>query len=653
LVSEGLGSIQQLIIKGNYSEALKLIDKILAKKNTSPKEKITAKILKGVIFHRLGLFEHRTSRFDESITCLLDAIEESEKVKQDMLLFDAYSTLLQVYYDYPKIDDYLMMFKMYQKIANRINKELKTDHPLVKILTLLYEGGNKYLENFIRQTEQEDLLKQAYTLTEKAFKIAEEKKQKELTLLIIFILYDYSKFLHLNHLLKLHRDAFVITHEIQNDYWKAKIVQRMGYLHYSKGDIEELLELTKKAMEIDEKNGNEYSKVTRYLALGRYHYAKYENAKVLEYCQKALATNEESNNVAAVRQNYQLMGDVYERMGQLDKALKNYRKSQELFEKVIPFKQSYMQSKIANIYVRKGELEAGLALQEEMLEWFTNNLKDKLGQASILFYLKDIYWYKGELEKAINYTQRSLKLFKEMGREDNTKILYALILITKEANKMELAKEYLEERKEAAKKLNIKTIDLENKFLEAVLLKESTNTRDWVRAELLFEQLLEEELHYFLKVDVLINLCNLLLIETMSSNDTTALEKVKKYLTELHQLAAANEIPFLLVESMWLQSKLALLDLEVEKAQELIAEALKIANEKGLERLKKKLQEEQENIKQIISQLIKKGKETLPLAERINLVGISKTFKEVKKQRILNTQEEESIISGKLFSLKI
>ena len=164
---------------------------------------------------------------------------------------------------------------------------------------------------------------------------------------------------------------------------------------------------------------------------------------------------------------------------------------------------------------------------------------------------------------------------------------------------------------------------------------------------------LSEELHYFLKVDVLINLCELLMIEALKFNDLTALQKTENYLGELHTLAVTNEIPYLTAESLWLQSKFALLNLDVEKAQNLINGALKIATENGLERLRKKLLEELKDINSVMSQLINMGKQAIPLSDRMNVIGIQNTIKEVKKQRILSSLEEEPIISRKIYSFKI
>ena len=136
-------------------------------------------------------------------------------------------------------------------------------------------------------------------------------------------------------------------------------------------------------------------------------------------------------------------------------------------------------------------------------------------------------------------------------------------------------------------------------------------------------------------------------------DDKTALEKIEKYVTELHDLATTNEIPYLTVESLWMQSKLALFKFDVEESKKILTEAVQLATVKGLERLKNKLHEEQAAINNIIAQLINKGRESIPYPERLKIIGIETTIQEVKKHRILNIRDEEPILKKKMFFLKL
>lgn len=651
ILSKGLGSIQKLIIKGDYSKALKSLDDVLVKKKITPQEKITANILKGAIIFRLGIFEDQECRYTEAVTYLDEAIKDGTQLADPVLLFDAYIAQLMNYYHIANIDGFQKMYELLEDLLKVIQKDHKAIYKHAYTLNLICEACTLHTQAFIEK--KKDFDKQGFEVIKKALINAQELGKKELVLLIQIFLYDFVRHMHIDQTIKYRQDALVIAKEVKNNYWQAELLFRLGTALHVKGELEQQLDYTKQAMLLDQKIGKKHGKVARHWSLGKYYAAKYDVATALDHFLTALEYNEESNNSEISRICYRCAGEAYETMGQLDLALEYYQKAQKLLEEFVPQGISYHTSSIAHVLIRKGELTKGLAILEDMLEFYGNKIKDKHMQARLFFYLKDIYWYKGELDQAISYAQKSMKLSKELGQENITKILYSLILLTIEAGQLTLAKNYLVERKALAKKLELEIIVLENSFLEAVLLKESTNTRDWLKAELIFEELLSDELHYFLKVDVFINLCELLMMGASTFDDTTAFEKANKYLKELHELAVANEIPFLTVESLWLQSKLALLYFEIEKAQNLISEALRIATEKGLERLKKKLLEEQKNIAVILSHLIKKGKEVLPLSERMKIIGIETTFKEVKKQRILNFREEEPLLNKTMFSLKL
>jgi tetratricopeptide (TPR) repeat protein len=648
-----LEDIQQLIVQGKYFEAFDLLKIKLSEENISPQERILALILKGVANSRLGIFEERKCRFEDSIAYLDDAIKESKKHNELILLLDAYNIQIQSLYHFANIKDLTKIYKLFIELYDENRSKLRKEYPQAEVFKLLLDGCYNYLTAYEDLSTEDNYYNKAFSSTQEAFNKANEYENKELILLLTYIHYDYIKTMHLDQLLEIFLKGIEIAEEIKNNFWKTELQFYMGRIYLNRGDFEQHLEITKQVMQQDEQNGNKYCKFKRYWSLGTHYTELFDDPTALEYYLKAIELIEEPNNTGVVRSCYRLAGLAYERMGQLDKALEYYQKTQKLYKKVASPEKSWAQSNIATIYVKKGELDKGLALQEDLLGFYTNQVEDKHQQIVLLNFLKDIYWYKDDLKKAISYTQKSLQISDEIGRKDVSMILYDLIRLTNEAGQNDLANEYLEKRKTLTKELNIKPREVENIFLDAFLLKESSNSRDWVRAELLFEQLLAEDLHYFLKVDVLINLCELLMAEALTFNDLTALQKAEKYLKELHTHAVANEIPYLTAESLWLQSKFALLNLDVEKAQLLINGALKLATDNGLERLRKKLLEELKGINSVMSQLIKVGKNTIPLSDRMNVIGFQDTIKEMKKQRILSNIEEEPIITRKLFSLKI
>jgi predicted amidohydrolase len=90
----------------------------------------------------------------------------------------------------------------------------------------------------------------------------------------------------------------------------------------------------------------------------------------------------------------------------------------------------------------------------------------------------------------------------------------------------------------------------------------------------------------------MIHLCDLLLLELKATRAEEVLDRVKELTQQLVTLAETQSSHHLLVETYLLQSKLALIDFEVNEARRLMADAKKLADEKGLERLRKIVQNE-------------------------------------------------------------
>jgi len=548
-----LEDIQQLVVQGNYFEAFDLLKDKLSEKNISPQERILALILLGVVNSRLGIFEERKSRFVDSIAYLEDAISESKKHNELILLFDAYSIQLQSFYHFANIKDFTKVYNLFTELYDKNGTKLRKEYPFAEVFKLLLDGCYNYLSAYDVLSKEDNFYNKAFSSTKKAYKKAIEYENKELILLLTYFHYDYIKTIHLDQLLEIFQKGIEIAEEIKNNLWKTELQFYLGRIYLNKGDFAQHLEITKQVMQQDEQTGNKYCKFKRYWSLGTHYTELYDDPTALEYYLKAIELLEESNNTGVVRSCYRHAGLAYERMGQLDKALEYYQKTQELYKKVGSPETSWAQCNIATIYVKKGELDKGLAMQEDLLDFYTNQVEDKHQQIVLLNFLKDIYWYKDDLKKAINYSQKSLQISDEIGRKDVSMILYDLVRLTNEAGQSDLAYEYLEKRKILTKELNIKLREIENKFLDAYLLKDSSNSRDWGKAEILLEQLLAEDLHYFLKADVLISLCELLMVEAMAFHDLTSLDKAEKHLKELHTHAVTNEIPYLTAESLWLQ----------------------------------------------------------------------------------------------------
>ena len=143
--------IQQLVVRGNYFEAFDLLNNKLSKENISPQEKILALVLMGVVNNRLGIFEDRKSRFDDSVTCLDNAIKESKKHNELILLLDAYNIQIQSLYYCAHEKVLTKTYKLFIELYDKNQTKLRKDYPQAEAFKLLLDGCYNHLSAYVGQ----------------------------------------------------------------------------------------------------------------------------------------------------------------------------------------------------------------------------------------------------------------------------------------------------------------------------------------------------------------------------------------------------------------------------------------------------------------------------------------------------------------------
>lgn len=404
---------------------------------------------------------------------------------------------------------------------------------------------------------------------------------------------------------------------------------------------------------LDEELGNKLAFGGNQNFLGIYYAEKGDWDKALEYFKKALEHWENNNQKMMIIGGYNNIGSTYSVKGEIDIALEHYLKAQVLREELEIPGTSRQINNIAYMYYLKGELDKAYDLLKKEIE-VDEKFKNKFDLSSNLYSISEVYWQQGKTKEALSARERYLKLRKELGNKIT--IGYALghmIVFYVETNQHEQAKDYLEEYKSIVAEIENKPLLLNYRFSEAIVLKISKQQRDRIKAEVLFEQLLEEDLSYSLHVNVLLNLSEFLLNELQNTDDETILEKVKKHVNKLYDFAVSNNSHLLTVEALWLQSQIAMIELDVKNAQKTLQKAQKIVDEKKLKRLVTKIANEKEKLEELSTDLIETGKQAYSISKRMELVKIQNSVKEVKKSRLVEDSLEDISTSKKLFSLRI
>ncbi|MFX1559837.1 MAG: carbon-nitrogen hydrolase family protein, partial [Promethearchaeota archaeon] len=218
----------------------------------------------------------------------------------------------------------------------------------------------------------------------------------------------------------------------------------------------------------------------------------------------------------------------------------------------------------------------------------------KEGISLALLNIGDCHARKGIPENAYEYYQRSMSISEDMENAHLiSAVLSELVSLALDNNEFDTAKDYLSKLEQINAKSDNVIISQRFRISNALLLKRSQRTRDRVKAEEILEELIEEEVgDHSLTTMAMIYLCDLLLLELKATRAEDVLERVKGLTQQLVVIAQEQASLPLVVETYMLQSKLALIEFEVDESQRLMNKAKVLADEKGLQRLSQIVQNE-------------------------------------------------------------
>jgi len=651
-----LDKLDALILSGKYYEILDQLEKFLKNKKISTKDKIRAKILKGKAMLYLGSFDFILEYQEKAIDVLNEVYVESNNKQYDLLAYDA------IYWKHlplcllNRYDEFLATIEDF----NRLQVVIKSKYPSLDKLFDARSYVMRFFENGMRNYNEINYSK-SYPMNNqlKCLKINVELEDLE----EIGLRYrqlaitcsqsgDYEQSLHYwNKALKLYL-------EMGNKLLTANCCYNIARTYKAKGDLDQYYRFLKKTEkeynELKSKRGIAHTN----LFFGDYFKLKGEREKAVECFEKSLQFYQETDDKMMTGWSLNNCGEIYQQKGELNNALDCFKKAFRIFLELGKPIYIHMEANtnsihfnISVIHYLKGEFDNAIEIRKELLELSRKELL-KNPEAIYLTSLAEVFLQKGMIKEANEYVKESLTIREEIG--DKLGIchsLYLLSLIAIEKNDAKSAKKHLEQLQSKVNELKSKPWNQYYQYMKALVLKMSESISKRIQAEVLLEQLLEEELDYKLLVDTLFSICELLIFELKESGEKEILEKIHKFVFKLHNLAKMNNSYSLIIETLRLQSQLALLELDVEKAKNLLSQANVIAKERGLERLRLKISNDIMKVDNKSLKLNKLEEKTLP--KKVEIVKLVETVTDIKKERLTDFMIEESIKSTKLFSLKL
>jgi tetratricopeptide (TPR) repeat protein len=434
-----------------------------------------------------------------------------------------------------------------------------------------------------------------------------------------------------------------IAEKFGNKYLMSSFQQSLANIYLAKGEENQYLELMEKSKKIliDLKNDRGLSSV--YAGLGGFYYITGEMKKFLEYSLKAYNIRSENGTT----NNTEYLDNVsmaYIEMGELDKALETSQKCYRL--RLEDGKWGWgihsAQENLGYVYYLRGDLDEAIKLQEDSAKFFekSNALKWRWSLANNQRMLHLTYKKKGLINKTIQALEKALSLYKDTDDlYQAANILFYLVSVTSEQDMKDEAHRYNDQLKELINRLDAPKIKRLLLLTEGLMLKNSSEDRDRVKAEVIFDQLMQEDLGFQLEIEVLFNQCDLLIAELKRTESENVLHKLQEYLDKLVEISTKKNLVGLKIEGLWFKAQLLHLEDKVEDAKEVLNEALALAEEKGYNQLVLKISSSKDEITKRIIELEDGEEVPLSIEEKMKLLKIENGFEKVKQAKVLDISD--------------
>ncbi|MFX0209725.1 MAG: tetratricopeptide repeat protein, partial [Candidatus Hodarchaeota archaeon] len=429
---------------------------------------------------------------------------------------------------------------------------------------------------------------------------------------------------------------------------QAALLNNIGVIHASSNKLDQALEFLQQSLKIFEELKIERPLLKVLNNIGLIHALKGNLVLASEYYQKSFdlcKDFKERQSEATLLMN---IGQIYYNKGEIKTALEYSHKSQIIFEELeCKYEKAICLNSLGIIHEFRGELYKAHDLYTKGFITF-KEVDNKPKIAMSYNNIGNTYLDGGDVDKAISHYKEALELFKNSESDFETCVtLYNLISVNIQRDSEEISQQYLQNLQEINEKSENKIIDQIYQLAQALILKTSERVIKQAEAQQIFNKLIDEkDLRHEYMIIAKKNLCELLIQELSTSGDEEILDEIKEISKELFDIAEKQQSFSLLIETYILQSKMALLELDLERARRQLSNARQIAEEKELQRLAVLVSREYDSLLSQLSKWTDQSDRDVSLSERLELAELESMVTRLirKKAEIDELSEEEPIL---------
>lgn len=269
---------------------------------------------------------------------------------------------------------------------------------------------------------------------------------------------------------KYYQEAMDIFKEIDAKKEIARTLTNLGSIHQKQGNYKNAIDYYLKALNMHEQENNKEGMAWSMLNIAKLFKHIPDYSKALRYVNRSLTLYTEIAAEEGINTGVTLcqkeMGNIYQDMGQYDKALEYSKKVLSANEATgNKFGVANSLGNTGKIYYQMGNYDKALDYLRQAID-IKNELHDNIELASLYRFLGNTYMKKGNNNRALDYMQKSLDLAEKQNLREEIKETYkSLANLYTRKNNYQKALTYFQSFSAFKDSLNIKEItQLEMQF---------------------------------------------------------------------------------------------------------------------------------------------------------------------------------------------
>ncbi|UCH05087.1 MAG: tetratricopeptide repeat protein [Candidatus Thorarchaeota archaeon] len=410
-------------------------------------------------------------------------------------------------------------------------------------------------------------------------------------------------------------------------------LMKVAYLHLEV-DSDQSLEYMERALELNRELGKKSHIIAALGWKGLIQSSKGNWDEAERFILEAIDLAREHDMGGRVQANLLILALMCQRKGDFVRAEKLYQECITASERV---GQSLFVAMCSNnlgeMYRAQGKLDEALAGYKKSME--INREIDRMkGYVWGLGNCGLIQYARGNLDAALGFLEEALRIAKER-TEAGLLMKYVewgalyVVMVLVDRGMIKKAQMHVEDLRQFAEKEESEITNQIYKTAASIVLKSSSLAQDRALAKDYLTEVLGNLYHSEVNSIACLLLCDLLVEDLRLSGDRSLLDELKWRLSSFVETTLDQGSTSLQTEALLLQSKVALLELDMKQASRLLNQARSLSEAKGLIMISKRIVDEHDALLTELSVYEKLGGDELRIPEQIERVRIHEQIGEM------------------------